>query len=59
MFFQVGKVAWMRLTLARAASGNFSTSAGSVKNLYSTSGIMISAFGNTWALVSFTHRPEM
>ena len=59
MFFQVGKVACIRFTWLRKASGTFSTSAGSVPNLYSTSGIRISAFGNTWALVSFTHRPEM
>jgi hypothetical protein len=43
----------------RLASGTFSTSAGSVANLNSTSGIRISAFGKTCSLVSFTHRPEM
>src|SRR4029450_5148562 len=58
MFFQVGNTAWMRRAKPFLASGSRSITAGSVQKPYSTSEMMISAFGNTGLLVSFSHKPE-
>src|SRR3981081_764015 len=58
MFVQVGNTAWMRRASPFLASGSRSITAGSVQNLYSTSEMMSSEFGNTGLLGVLFHQPE-
>ena len=58
MFFQFGKVAWMRRAKPLRASGSRSITAGSVQNLYSTSEMTISAFGIDRLVGVLFHQPE-